>query len=471
MNKRSRSLLSAVLVAGLAVTPVVARASCKAVALQQDVITGELAVALIDNLDHTATSPVVVIGDSVENHALTADRLALSCSGSSAYAAEGPKVFVIDNEQHVEVDEIELPASVHGIELTQDGETLWVGTVDGIYTIDNLNDPVSRTVSLVLAGAAAASITSVNTPSGEHMFVVGGGAIRVFDAASLELVANVTIPSAAFVDAASCADGSLFVVSEIGGYVHFFDPVFNTLIDSVGVSAGAYGVDVDPDCTTVFVNTWFADIQMIDVATRTNLCTLELPGSANSFGLDVSILASGELGYASSNAGDGAWLYETSSAGQVTAITTGQHGLTVVAPRCDADGDRVSDACDNCSETYNPRLGTLGAPEPETFQSTTGEQLDDDADGFGNQCDAKFVAGGVFVGGADVTHMRASFNKARSGSNCGTSGAEACARYDLDGNGDFVGPPDMTRARQLFGKEVGPKCNACPLLCDGPACP
>ncbi len=137
----------------------------------------------------------------------------------------------------------------------------------------------------------------------------------------------------------------------------------------------------------------------------------------------------------------------------------------------DLDGDGVPDACDNCVATFNPALGTMGQPAREAFQSTTGGQLDDDADGFGNQCDSKFGNPGQFVGGTDVADHLASFNKDRSGSNCGTLGTKGCAQFDLDNAGQFIGGGDFLRTFQNFNAVPGPTCDDCPLECEGPACP
>jgi len=137
------------------------------------------------------------------------------------------------------------------------------------------------------------------------------------------------------------------------------------------------------------------------------------------------------------------------------------------ADQADQDGDGVGNLCDNCVEVFNPRLGdpnfSASAPPCQPFQNMTGNQLDDDQDGYGNHCDAKFGTAGQFVGGVDITEIRASFNKDRSGSDCGTTGDKGCAQFDLDNAGQFIGGPDITRARQLFNLPPGPKCDACPL--------
>ncbi len=145
--------------------------------------------------------------------------------------------------------------------------------------------------------------------------------------------------------------------------------------------------------------------------------------------------------------------------------------LTSLAAGVDADADGVPDDADNCVGVFNPALGSMGQPARESFQTTTGGQLDDDGDGFGNPCDAKFGTPGQFVGGVDVSEHLASFNKNRSGSNCGISGSAPCAQFDLDNSGQIIGGTDILKTFQLFNQAPGPKCVACPLACVGPNCP
>jgi cyclophilin family peptidyl-prolyl cis-trans isomerase len=135
------------------------------------------------------------------------------------------------------------------------------------------------------------------------------------------------------------------------------------------------------------------------------------------------------------------------------------------ATQTDADGDLVGDACDNCTAVANPRVsaGFLGlAP----WATLTGQQRDDDHDGYGNACDAKFpgVAGAI-VGSGDLVQFRASNGKNRTLDICGNTGTRPCAIFDLDDAATLVGAGDLAIVRGLSGKTPGPKCAACPLVC------
>ena len=138
------------------------------------------------------------------------------------------------------------------------------------------------------------------------------------------------------------------------------------------------------------------------------------------------------------------------------------------ADQADADGDGVGDVCDNCVNLANPRV----TPDAATYiganpwATLTGGQRDDDHDGYGNKCDAKFPGvAGLVVGPADLTQFRASNGKSRIADNCGTSGTKPCAIFDLDEASALLGAPDLAQFRTLNGKAPGPKCATCPLPC------
>jgi hypothetical protein len=136
------------------------------------------------------------------------------------------------------------------------------------------------------------------------------------------------------------------------------------------------------------------------------------------------------------------------------------------ASQDDTDSDAVGDLCDNCVAVSNARMpDTWLAANP--WAVLTGGQRDDDFDGFGNKCDAKFPGSlGVLVGPGDLSQFRASSGKNRGAMSCGTSGLLPCAIYDLDESALLIGPADLSRFRLLSGKLPGPKCASCPLDCE-----
>ena len=132
--------------------------------------------------------------------------------------------------------------------------------------------------------------------------------------------------------------------------------------------------------------------------------------------------------------------------------------------QADAEGDLVGDACDNCTAHANPRVppGFLAA---NPWATLTGGQRDDDADGYGNRCDADFTPTGNIVGGLDLAQFRASNTQNRALDVCGTEGTRPCAIFDLNETGNVISGPDLGIFRALNTHPAGPRCAACPLPC------
>jgi hypothetical protein len=103
-------------------------------------------------------------------------------------------------------------------------------------------------------------------------------------------------------------------------------------------------------------------------------------------------------------------------------------------------------------------------------RTTTGGRLDDDADGYGNLCDANFT-GRPIVTALDLIQYKTANSRSVSQSICGTSGTMPCDQFDLDGMSPVIVALDTIRFKQLLNKPVGPKCPTCPLECVGDACP
>jgi hypothetical protein len=130
----------------------------------------------------------------------------------------------------------------------------------------------------------------------------------------------------------------------------------------------------------------------------------------------------------------------------------------------DVDGDAVLDTADNCVLVANPAASYPGT------RTTTGGQLDDDADGYGNLCDGKFTLGPI-VTALDTIQYKGAINKPILASNCGSPATKPCDQFDLDGVSPVITALDTIRFKAMLNKPVGPKCAACPLACVGDACP
>jgi hypothetical protein len=136
--------------------------------------------------------------------------------------------------------------------------------------------------------------------------------------------------------------------------------------------------------------------------------------------------------------------------------------------QADVDHDGVGDDCDNCVWTPNPRYD-LGDPANYThangrlFRTTTGGQLDDDANGLGNACDADYNGDGL-VNAADQASVEPDYGKDLSDDTCNSFATTKCAVLDQEGKGKTVPAEALTF---LIYPE---KCPTCPLECVGDSC-
>jgi hypothetical protein len=113
----------------------------------------------------------------------------------------------------------------------------------------------------------------------------------------------------------------------------------------------------------------------------------------------------------------------------------------------------------------NPVIAVL------SFQTTTGGQLDDDADGYGQLCDGDFNQSKNKVDAADLDLFKVAFNRNRNGATCNPGGTAPCDKYDLDNGKNKIDAADLSIFKALFNLNKGPKCPTCPLGCTGDACP
>jgi hypothetical protein len=146
--------------------------------------------------------------------------------------------------------------------------------------------------------------------------------------------------------------------------------------------------------------------------------------------------------------------------------------LTIAnANQANFDGDNRGDLCDNCTFLANSSI------TPTATQTITGGQLDDDGDGFGNQCDADYNNAGSAVDSTDLGLFKFAFGKKRVQSTCNPGATSPCDRYDHNNAVATIDSTDFTAFKTLFGKtkksdgDIMDKCTACPLACSGDACP
>jgi hypothetical protein len=156
----------------------------------------------------------------------------------------------------------------------------------------------------------------------------------------------------------------------------------------------------------------------------------------------------------------------------------------------DADLDFVPGGFDNCPTVVNGPAHALvpAASQHDTdtdalgvdraeFQTTTGGQLDDDADGWGNRCDADYDNVVATVDSSDLALFKVALGKKRRLSICNPGGSSPCDVYDHDGAGPLIDSGDIAIFKTLLNKtkkadgDLVERCSTCPLTCEGDACP
>jgi CSLREA domain-containing protein len=125
---------------------------------------------------------------------------------------------------------------------------------------------------------------------------------------------------------------------------------------------------------------------------------------------------------------------------------------TIADSASDSDGDGVDDVCDTCRNMANPQGLSPPTPAARTFVS---EQVDDNGDGVGNQCDWDVDQSGFLVSGTDATEARLAIGRAMGDLTCGGTGTRRCAAYDVDVSGFLVSGSDATIVRLGIGTTVG----------------
>ncbi len=133
--------------------------------------------------------------------------------------------------------------------------------------------------------------------------------------------------------------------------------------------------------------------------------------------------------------------------------------------------DGVGDACDNCPKFNNPRPagwtladGSAAFLTANPWATLTGDQRDDDHDGWGNQCDGDFVGTAANLNVADTNQFKASLGHDKRDDTCGTIGLRPCAIFDINANNNTeaataIQVADTARYELLLG--LGPKPPTC----------
>ncbi|MEX2207645.1 MAG: PQQ-dependent sugar dehydrogenase [Myxococcota bacterium] len=136
-----------------------------------------------------------------------------------------------------------------------------------------------------------------------------------------------------------------------------------------------------------------------------------------------------------------------------------------IGPLFESPPDGVGNACDNCVNAINARLAaTYVISNP--WATLTGDQRDDDHDGYGNVCDGDFNQS-FSTTAADSAQFKASIGALKAADTCGTAGDRPCAIFDInatnatESSAGGISAADTVRYRQLIGGAPGPRCALC----------
>jgi cysteine-rich repeat protein len=176
--------------------------------------------------------------------------------------------------------------------------------------------------------------------------------------------------------------------------------------------------------------------------------------------------------YDESNDVDGDGLCELDASGNITDNCP----YVFNHRQSDPDRDGIGSDCDNCMFVANPAFDLDAGNGPRVFstdaqgivrRTTTGGQLDDDADGRGNACDRDYNNDGVVTDSDYEAFINASSSNVFDNTcvlDLASGVLGSCAVFDADG----VGKKINRHHDEVIQHSRG--CDTCPLACEGFAC-
>jgi YVTN family beta-propeller protein len=273
---------------------------------------GDDAVAVIDRV----TNQVVTTLSVGNPFAMSAKP-----DGSQVYVGRGGDraVDVIDVATNTVVETITPGFSVFDIEFTAAGDTAWASSGGSSSIIYPVSGPTAvRPPSIAVAPFSRGLTLS---PSGDSAFVVSNDTVTVVDLTTRTVVDKWTGTFSGR-DAAITPDGSTLVVTDGDGELEIFDVAAGTLVATVTVGAGAYGVAIDPTGSTAYTADEISDrLSVVDLGSNTSTGSIPVGAGAEPYRITLS------------KDGSTAWVTQYSSSGGVLVVdlATGQVTATIAA--------------------------------------------------------------------------------------------------------------------------------------------
>jgi DNA-binding beta-propeller fold protein YncE len=234
------------------------------------------------------------------------------------YDTNGTVVSVFDTTTNLPLHDISISLgegqSLQGIAITSDGATAFVAMNPNQVAVIDLNaDP--ETVGTI--GVTGQSIDVAIMPNKRFVYVTSpsSGQIFVLDVATLTYLLTIQLDSPGGIDV-TVDSTTLLAVSGAGSNLTYIDTSTQLITGNVPI-ANARDVIVNPNGGLAYVGTLDGFVAVIDLATRTVIQTIPLPGAATTLAITP----------------DGTKLYAVDFAGQnVFAISTISNSVIATIP-------------------------------------------------------------------------------------------------------------------------------------------
>ena len=244
---------------------------------------GDGTISVVDPMKEE-TIETISLGTSQASHGI-----AISIDGKKLFTGtgfDGKSLVVIDTEAQEVEKEIPFDAGVHGIDISNDGQYLYVTLMNGlgqgegtvaIFTIDNMEK-----IAEVKTGGGPAHIAV--TPDGSQVWIanVNGNTIAVMDAKDNQIIKMIDVGKVPN-EVALSPDGQFaFVANVESDFVSVIDTNQMEIIKTIQAGDAPHGVTVSPDGTEAWVaNNDSNDVSVIDIKTFEVKATIPTGSYAN----------------------------------------------------------------------------------------------------------------------------------------------------------------------------------------------
>ncbi|MEC1742826.1 cytochrome D1 domain-containing protein [Schinkia azotoformans] len=245
---------------------------------------GEGTVSVIDPNENKVVD-TLSLGTKQASHGI-----ALSLDGKTLYTGtgfEGQSLIVIDTETMEVINEIKFNGGVHGIDLSGDGQFLYVSLSPGLGNDGNGALAVLKTDTMEKIAEIDTVVGSSHvavTPDGSQVWLAhaNGGKVSVIDTKTntvVKIIKVAEVPN----EVAVSPDGKWAFVANVGSdLVSVIEIESLQVVKTVQAGDGPHGVTVSPDGTELWVSSRDSfDVTIIDTATLETKTIIPTGGSAN----------------------------------------------------------------------------------------------------------------------------------------------------------------------------------------------